>query len=295
MKHMTIDASYMAGIELNLYIQQEVSDHKIFNTILKKVTPTAWVFTSKTFPSSISATTQIHSMHDSHLTELSEKIIDPGAGITYAIISDIIDRLDEYFVPLAGIHKKLLSAYHIANMFGMPFSYFIDDEKIHCPLFFELWRQSYNGFQAPYQNQFHIIPFAKSFHEQISLFKVYYPKLYGFSEQFKNDLDRVDSLDTALAKLLIIEPDYLITVILLGLLTPDAIPKPALGASGVDPESSFINSEKYHPIPQNHLLPDHSGMLFPTVELFQKIYIDKLMQGKKGEAFNHFGRYTLKK
>lgn len=82
--------------------------------------------------------------------------------------------------------------------------------------------------------------------------------------------------------------DLMVTVFLSVLLTPDAVPRPALGYQGARDGVVF---EGYSQINQKGILPDHCGMLFPTKGMMEKIYKERLMGPHEGDRFDYFGKY----
>lgn len=79
----------------------------------------------------------------------------------------------------------------------------------------------------------------------------------------------------------------LVTIILTGLLTPEAVPKVAMGYKGADPQFPG-----YYPVNQKNLLADHCAMKIPDKELMDKIYIGQLM-ARQVQSFKFFGKYPV--
>ena len=87
------------------------------------------------------------------------------------------------------------------------------------------------------------------------------------------------------------------TLLLTALLTPQASPVPAMGydfAVSSAPVPKSMES-KTHRISQGALLPDHSGMMIPNKELFEKIYKKTLMHPETNpeQGFQKFGQYKV--
>lgn len=330
-----IDGLFMLGIE---------SEQSIKSCFIRHACD--WVGLSNNFPSSVANAEKFTLSNQNHLALLAAKIYDPAAGMQYAVIADIIDILDQYFVPLAQIHKKLLSIYHLANLFAMPFSYLLEGTN-HCEEYFQRWRKAYKEYQVMRDGQMITKVFEENFPAQMQILKQEYLTAYQFIYQCVADIEQLRQgempawlseaeqntnkalssqasivgtslfgkltnylldksekqdnaelsetvrkfTDNAFSAFLLAYPDYLFTIILIGLLTPDAVPKTALGWDGYDPKSISSMPKKFNQINQQNLLPDHSGMLFPNQELFQKVYKQKLLGGGQGEQLNYFGLY----
>ncbi|HLF66434.1 MAG TPA: hypothetical protein VI522_02335, partial [Gammaproteobacteria bacterium] len=80
---------------------------------------------------------------------LQAKVADPGAGMLFAAIAEVIYLLDAYGLPAAKLHVQLMSIYHLANLLVYPLTYFMQaNDASVCEAFYTDWQEQYHTFDA---------------------------------------------------------------------------------------------------------------------------------------------------
>ena len=236
---------------------------------------------------------------DPHLEGLIKKAEDPAAGMLFVMISEAIDLLDQYLLPVGKIHKKLLSIYHVANLFVYPLSAFLlgDDPEGFMSTFYTHWCAFYGGYETRRSDtgRLYHMDFALTLSQQTKLLQLQYHQFYTALKDAAwcaNESSAIfPAKDQPLLSALYHHHESFTTLLLSVLMTEKAVPKAAMGWSGVDGKTPFSQSKVYHGVNQKDLLADHNAMMIPSKELFEKIYVDQLMKGTLGQQFKCFGRW----
>lgn len=265
-------------------------------------------------------------------------LLDPGAGLAFMAPAAAVALMDQAVFPIAGIHEKAMSIYHLANLYRYPASLIFKSDLPTLRNYYQTWRSKWQLIDVPYKNSIPAPPInmAATLEQQMSWLSAQIPDLFNFVSIICHlclhpnavDLDNLNRYfaqpDTAtqaqsfgaklkqalieaghilsgqailstLEKLggIFMEDDLstlLATMILTGLLTPGAVPR---GAMGYDPKNTYAKlfSGHVNPVDQGSLLPDHSGMLFPTERFFSEIYKQQLFSGSAGVHINYFGKW----
>lgn len=266
-------------------------------------------------------------------------LLDPAAGVGFMIPAAAVAIMDKDVIPLAGIHEKLVSIYHFANLYRYPASFIFKGSVYDLTCYYHDWVNQFKTMQVPSAAGAPIqtVPLKPDIVSQMNYISAVLPDLFNFVSVLVHICYHPTDIDTqnlgnlnwtpntasqaqsfgdklkaailgageaakdamlnpaglvggTLKKLggVFMEDDYstlVATIILTGLLTPDAVPRPAMGYTGPETPGSIGLLD------QKTLLPDHSGMLFPTDQFFAMIYKNDLANNANGNGINYFGKW----
>lgn len=124
-----------------------------------------------------------------NLGTLRNKLIDPGSGLIFVIIALALDVLDKYFVPLLNLPKPMHSIYHLANMFGYPLSFFLENTPENCAIYYDEWRKHYKFYQKRLPDGTLVEDaFMPTLTQQAYVLQQSYPAFYEAIAQLKQEI-----------------------------------------------------------------------------------------------------------
>jgi len=240
-----------------------------------------------------------------------EKINDPAAGVSIAVVDAAVLLLDKLPLP-----RPLESIYHVVNMIGQPVHDFTKSQA-NCKKWYQTWRTKYKTFDSNIEHLGGRL-LGVSLNEQCSIMRNYYSITYeGLKTVIENFVDQspvkkrklmsylniFESIDneekrgiSALAKAIKYKilgakniknttNDYVTAIIMTVFLTEGVNIKPALGYSGADLSADntrkLITSAKLIPVDQHNWLTSHSAMKIPSPALMKHVY-KKYIFGSEG-------------
>lgn len=255
---------------------------------------------------------------------------DPGAGWGFAIPAAIIQFMDARGIKVGGTHEGLLSIYHMANLFRYPLGYIFAGNEEDLVTYFNDWKTKFSEIavtdattgattNAPIKaSAYDQAAFLFTIHPHTMAFAVGIMNAYcvyknSSTSQSLSDAESDDTqtkIRTNLSKIFAAGTEGLfslhwekitndldesckqsiliITVLLTALLTVGAVPPGAMGYLGVPVANQFGN---YGYIDQNDVLFDHVGMLYPSADMMNKIYVDNLKNGIANKRIDYFGKW----
>jgi uncharacterized protein involved in type VI secretion and phage assembly len=257
-------------------------------------------------------------------------IQDPGAGWSFAIPAAIIRFMDQQVLRLAAIHQRMLSIYHLANLYRYPLDCLLHGSAADLASYYQHWQEMFINIEVDNSDGHNTSTvamkatleqqarFLHKLHPQLLTFAVillkgYYAVTYGSARATTLvDLESEQHQATAKTHLIgLLTEDYPILyglnwkqisnplaapskqTILVATLLITCLMTPAAvprAALGYTPASKIFTKNIYA-LDQGIALTDHNGMLFPNSNMAQEIYHDKLCAGGHHFAIDHFGTW----
>jgi len=243
---------------------------------------------------------------------IRDKIVDPSAGMSFAVMALVIHYLDNQHLP-----KQVRSIYNVANILQCPFSELQASQKnrlIYYKSLQENNAKDSDGYplEVEFAMQIELLKrrFPVAFHDLSLIIKVLCeaPLTNKVTDAQLLLLEKWLELKNRLVSTIAGKPeqevwrlwahsqqdsqsDQLAAIIITVFLCQDVQPAPALGYSGLSKKNRFINGVnivgKITNFPQGKLLSSHSGMCVPSGVLLDMVYRQQIF---KARGFR-FGSY----